>query len=559
MAKPVIVVNAADLAINGGRYRLKAGAARQVYGLGAAQVAGDVEAGPAQPVYVVSDAEIAAGFPVRGGDPLFVTDAVGAGRGVKGKAAIPVYVVNDGWPDGGEPQLSGADFREIGLSQTELLTADGLTWAQGSPMLIDQYGVMIALIQWNNSGTNTNSFIVSNDAGATWAFPTHTSMATASGETFITRGAMAYDSINDLVHVLWNAADPGDGVIYRRYSITRNESNAITAFTRVSGVNLQLDYQNTGTMNYQHPVLIFCDDVGAEGGLLAIWGARNSASATGTRSEVRASMRVLSNTTADNTAGNWKAPVSASTSAIGQSPQVPYSAIAAKAAAASLCHPSATRLANGDVFVVYTDGDSTEEIQRVVMVWDNANDDWSNSLSAQVKLTDVVRAGSDSGYSLKREIVTAPHEDADGNVYVAFSTWKGGGVGDTWSFVSVTPGGTVSTITDVYVAATADCGSDIFVTGDLMYDSVTDRIAVLYTDLPDKHIYAALYDGTTEAQAPFVVFEDAPFDIPTVYPLSVSGQILVMGRDFNAAAANNPPTYTPPYDGWFGTINLGSA
>lgn len=211
------------------------------------------------------------------------------------------------------------------------------------------------------------------------------------------------------------------------------------------------------------------------------------------------------------------------------------------------------------MFVVYTDGDSTEEIQRVVMVWDSANDDWSNSLSSQVKLADIVRAGSDGGYSLKREIITAPHEDADGLVYVAFSTWKGGGDGDTWSFVSVNAAGTVSAITDVYVAATADCGSDIFVTGDLMYDSVTDRIAVLYTDLPDKHIYAALYNGTTQVQAPFVVFNDRPFDIPTVYPSTSGGKVLVIGRDFNTAAANNPPTYTPPYDGWFGTINLGSA
>lgn len=458
-----------------------------------------------------------------------------------------------------EPALGLASFALMESTPTDgTMTADGFTWAQGSPMLVDQYGQLIALAQWSNGGTNTNSFVVSGDEGATWSFPTHTSMATASGETFITRGAMAYDSINDLVHVLWNAADPNDGVIYRRYSITRNGSNGITAFTRVSGVNLQLDYQDAGTMNYQHPVLIFCDDVGAEGGLLAIWGARNSASGTGTRSEVRASMRALSNTTADNTAGNWKAPVSASTSAIGQSPQVAYSAIAAKAAAASLCHPSATRLANGDVFVVYTDGDSTEEIQRVVMVWDGANEDWSNSLLSEVKLADVVRAGTDNGYGLKREIVTAPHEDAvNGLVYVAFSTWKGGGDGDTWSFVTVDSSGTVSAITDVYVAAEADCDSDIFVTGDLMFDTVTSRAAVLYTDLPDKHIYAALYNGTTETRAGTLVFDGRPFDIPTVYPATVSGNLLVLGRDFNDAAAENPPTYTPPYDGYFGTVALG--
>lgn len=551
-SKQVYEISASELAQNGGRFRLQGGAARPVR-----TGTGGVEGGAAQPVYVVSAAEIAAGFPVAGGNPIDVAATVNVSRGIRGGTAIPVYYVDGS--GGGDPQLSSADFREIGLSQTALLTADGLTWAQGAPMLIDQYGIMIALIQWNNSGTNTNSFIVSNDAGATWAFPTHTSMASASGETFITRGAMAYDSINDLVHVLWNAADPNDGLIYRRYSITRNGSNGITAFTRVSGVNLQLDYQSAGTMSYQHPVLIFCGDFGTHGALLAIWGARNSASGTGTRSEVRASMRVLSNTTADNTAGNWKAPVSASTTAIGQSPQVPYSAIVAKAAAASLCHPSATRLVNGDVFVVYTDGDSTEEIQRVVLDYNSGSNDWSDGVSSQVKITDIVRDGSDTGYSLKREIITAPHQDNDGNVYVAFSTWKGGGDGDTWSFVSVSEAGTVSSIVDVYVADPDDCASDIFVTGDLMFDSATDRIAVLYTDLPAKHIYAALYNGTAQVQAPFAVFEDRPFDIPTVYPSTSAGRVLVIGRDFNTAAANNPPTYTPPYDGWFGTIDLGSA
>jgi len=457
------------------------------------------------------------------------------------------------------PSLSGAAFALMDSTPTDgNLTPDGFTWAQGAPMVIDNHGKYITLTQWSNSGTNTNSFVVSNDSGATWTYPTHSSMANSSGELFLIRGAMAYDTINDLVHVLWNASDPGDGVIYRRYSITRDGSNNITAFTRVTGVNLQLDYQNAGSMLYQHPVLIFCPDVGEEGGLLAIWGARNSASGTGTRSEVRASMRALSNTTADNTAGNWAAPVSASTSAIGQSPQVAYSAIVAKAAAASLCHPSATRLANGNVFVVYTDGDNTEEIQRVVMVWDDANEDWSNDLSAQVKISDVVRAGVDGGYSLKREIITAPHEDvAGGLVYVAFSTWKGGGDGDTWSLVTVNAAGTVSAITDVYVADPDDCGSDIFITGDLMFDAGTKRAAVLYTDLPPKHIYAALYDGTTQAQAPLLVFDDVPFDIPTVYPQTVGGKLLVLGRDFNAESVENPPTYAPPYDGYFGTVALG--
>lgn len=432
------------------------------------------------------------------------------------------------------------------------LTADGFTWAQGAPMLVDQYGKYISLVQWSNGGTNTNSFVVSNDGGTTWVYPTHTSMANGSGELFLTRGAAAYDSINDLIHVLWNAVGASDGVIYRRYSITRDGSNNITAFTRVSGVNLQLDYENAGSMAYVHPVMLFCDDIGSNGALVAIWGARNSASGTGTRAEVRASMRVLSNTTADNTAGNWAAPGSAATSAIGQSPQVAYTAITAKAAAATPCHPSAGRLANGNIFVAYNDGDNTQEYLRRVMQWNSGASDWSIGLSSEVTMTAEDRTGSDAGYDLKFELLTAPHEDNAGNAYVGFSTWNNA---DTWSFARITPAGAV-TVVDVYTSGAGDNGASDFVTGDLMYDAATNRLIVAYTDLPAKHVYAGIYNGITQSKAPVVIFAARPFDIPTLYPSKVDGNILVIGRDFNDASTDNPPSYSPPYDGYFGTVRL---
>ena len=165
---------------------------------------------------------------------------------------------------------SGLSLMSGAAPTNGLLTADGFTWAQGNPMVIDNFGKYIVLSQWLSGGSNTNSFVVSNDDGNSWVYPTHTGMASASGELFLIRGSMAYDSINDLVHVLWNAADPGDGVIYRRYSISRDGSNNITGFTRVSGVNLQLDYQNSGSMLYVHPVLIFCEDIGDHGAILCL-------------------------------------------------------------------------------------------------------------------------------------------------------------------------------------------------------------------------------------------------------------------------------------------------
>lgn len=453
-------------------------------------------------------------------------------------------------PSGGA-ELSNPTFALMsGASPTNgNLTADGFTWAQGGPMLVDNYGKFIAPIQWDVSGTKYNAFVVSNDAGATWSMPTHSGMTTSNGEQYLIRGAAAYDTTNDLVHVLWNAADVNDGLIYRRYSFTRDGSNNITAVAKVSGVSMVLDYQSAGSMNFQHPILFWMDE-GTDGTLLAIWAARN-ASAGATKCEIRASMRVLSNTTDDATAGNWAAPISASTTVISQSPQVAYTALATKAAAATICHPSAGLKPNNDLYVLFSDGDNTEEWQYVKAAWDTT--DWA-SVGSAVKICDFTRSGTDVGYTLKNELGTALHYDAaEDRLYFGIATWNGG---DTWSFAYLDGSDTLSSIVDAYVADPDDCSANDFVTGDIMFDALTGRLVVAYTDLPSKHIYAALYDGTTQVQEPLLVFDDRPFDIPTLYPSVVDGKVLCIGRDFNDASTNNPPTYTPPYDGYFGTIEL---
>ena len=86
-------------------------------------------------------------------------------------------------PSGGA-ELSNPTFALMsGASPTNgNLTADGFTWAQGGPMLVDNYGKFIAPIQWDVSGTKYNAFVVSNDAGATWSMPTHSGMTTSNGE-----------------------------------------------------------------------------------------------------------------------------------------------------------------------------------------------------------------------------------------------------------------------------------------------------------------------------------------------------------------------------------------
>lgn len=78
--------------------------------------------------------------------------------------------------------------------------------------------------------------------------------------------------------------------------------------------------------------------------------------------------------------------------------------------------------------------------------------------------------------------MTAPHEnESNGDVYVGFSSWNG--TGDTWSFVSVSAGGLVSSIIDVYTASEGDSGSNLFVTGDIVFDGSTGSLAALYAQL----------------------------------------------------------------------------
>lgn len=433
------------------------------------------------------------------------------------------------------------------------LTADGFTWAQGSPMVIDNYGKIIVLSQWESGGSNTNSFVVSNDGGANWVYPTHTGMANSNGELYLTRGSCAYDNINDLVHVLWNAANPTDGLIYRRYSISRDGQNNITGFTRVSGVSFQLDYHEGGNVLYGHPILAFIESIGSDGGLLAMWSARN-ASAPSSKCEVRSSMRVLSNTSADGVAGNWKAPVTASSTSIAQSPQVPYSAVVTKPASTSACFPSIGIKSTGDVYVLFSDGDATEEWQWVKMQWDGANSDWRTGVTSPVKVSDFVRTGSDGGYTLKRELGSAWHEDTvTGRMYVAFATWN---AGDTWSFVFLDANDELSGVVDAYAAPSAHCSSIDFVTGDIMFDSNTGRLVTAYTDLPAKHVYMRLFNGEVAQGDPLEAFSAQPFDIPTLYPDRVNGDIFLVGRDFNVESTNNPPVYSPRYRGYAGTVNL---
>lgn len=469
--------------------------------------------------------------------PLGIAIATGPGIGGGGGAAAP--------------SIAAPSFAYQNTTFTNDESDDGTGWTNSRPITVDQYGKLIAIIQRHNSGTKLHTLCYSNDGGATWA-----DSAISSG--FLDRGSAVYDSANDLVHVLWNAAAATDGVIYRRYSISRGAANTITGFTQVAGVNLQIDFENAGTMAYQHPCILWLNDAGfgANGALLCVWSARNSAAAT-TKAEIRASLRVLSNTVADNTASNWAAPVSAATSLIGQSPQVPYSIL--QSGAGSIMWPSIGRKTTGtnakDVYLCYHNGEAAGSGQWRFrrLRWNAGSSNWSTGLSTDTLITASQRAGSDTGYSLKYQLGTYVWEDtAHDRMVYGLATWKSNAAGDTWG-LSLLDSADGVTLADAYSAG----GVHSFApTGDICYDATSDRIVAAWLTTTQEYVQAQLFSGATAQGSPQTIYNTVSpsgCDIPLLYP-RLSGKLLVMFRD---RVNQTPPSGSPRFRGLFGTLTWG--
>jgi len=450
--------------------------------------------------------------------------------------------------------ISTPSFAQQNTTTSNDLADDGYTWASQTPLIRDSFGKLIIWAEKYNSNNTRHRPVVSNDGGTTWSDPTISGFFDSGGEGFLNRCACAWDSIHDLLHCLWQATDSGDGFIYRRYAITRDGSNNITAVTRVSGVSLQLDYQLGGQNVFLgHPNLIW-QPIGTHGQILCVWGVHNDAAAL-RGAELRGSMRVLSNTTADNTAANWKAPVAADTDTIGNPPQVPYSILAVRAGfgtvpnAGLLLKAAGTHV--GDVYIGGHDGNSTSsggawKLRR--MVWDAANSDWSNTLGAVVTFDNVLVAGTDGGYTLKYQIGSQLTEDViNDRVYMAYPVWLDNTAGDTVCLRYASNADTASSRVVVYSVGGAHAFAP---TVDAVADPTTGKVVVVY-EKNDKFIYAQVFDGVTQAQAETTVFTTAAVDIPLLWRggRTSTDKLLVKFRDH----------VTVPYKGYFGTMTWAGA
>lgn len=420
------------------------------------------------------------------------------------------------------PSLGAASVAALNTTVTNDLSPDGFTWAAvHGAYVVDQYGKIAIYAQRYNGNTRQCYFVISNDAGVTWADNT----GVVGGEGFLTRGDIVYDASRDCFHSLIVTTNPSDGgIIYRRYSITRDGSNNITSIARVGGVSVVLDDAGADNGNgLEFPTIIMPNS----NTLLAAWTVRTAAPG----GEIRTcKCNITSNADAGGTASNWVHIGLNSTTTIGAPPAVAsYTIPFTQAVANNLTYFSVAQLASGDLRWVYHNGPTPGIYftRRSVL---NAAVTWS-TLATAAAITNMQRAGTDTGYSLKNQLISQLTE-AGGVSFVGLATWKANATGDTWGVYAIAADDSVAANADVYSASGAHSYAP---TGDCAYDSSAARLVVTYEQTTTQDGYVGLLKtDLTTAQA-FTAFETATdIDIPLI--VQTRTDVLILWR-----VAGSPP------------------
>jgi hypothetical protein len=445
-----------------------------------------------------------------------------------------------------EPALGTPSFAYQNTTVTNDLAADGYSWANARPLRVDKHGNRLTLAQRNNGGTKKHFWVWKNAAG--WVDNASLTGGASAGEAFMERGTFDYDPVNDRLYTLWITSNPGDGgVIIRAYDIVYSGNN-ISAINRTASYSVVLDGSNVADA-YQHPCLLFLDDAayGDYGALLAVWSARK------TTNEIRAAMVVQDDDgLAGGTAANWVAPVTAAVDTLSAAPDVAsYSALVANATGA-IPYPSIGRKASGthvnDIYLAYHNGAVVGSAQWRWrrLRWNSGANDWSTGLTADALVSNVQRAGTDTGYELKQQLGTFIHEDtANDRMAFGLATWKSNTDGDTFGFAMISAADAISLV-DVYSAAETHSFAPV---GDIAYDTTHNRIVVSYLTTDDEFAGMRLYDGATPTSDPVVAYDDvtpAGVDIPLLNTETASVLMLFRDRVDQADA--------PLYRGLFGSI-----
>jgi hypothetical protein len=444
--------------------------------------------------------------------------------------------------------FSAPSFAAQNTTDTNAGTDDQYGWTQGNPYFLDKNNNEIAGIQWS-TGTVTNSFVFRN-VGGSWA-------NSSVSEGALIHGTVAYDSPNNLLHVLWYSTGlgtPPNGYVYRRYVIQYSGNN-ITNIVPDTGItigggsartNLVVDAQALGFLG-EHPSLALLPN-GTYGTIVAAWPMQSSAGV-----ELRISMCAMgASGTAAQSAGNWTNPLggaTATTAIGGVAPTVAYGKVYSNAAASQVIPFNALRVkANGtnvgDLCVVYATGSNigTFAYQWVRLRYNSGASNWSTGLSTPVAITNVQRAGSDTGYTLKYQLISNIVEDGGGNAYVGLATWNSG---DTWGYARILDGTETVALVDAYNAGGVHSYAP---TGHIAYDPASGLLLVSYVKTTTQFAFAKAFSGTTQAIAETAIFSAAKVDIPyflTGNPV-LGGKVPMILRDSG----------TTTHVGYGGTVTL---
>lgn len=446
-----------------------------------------------------------------------------------------------------ERVVGDGTYDNLGTSDAADGSSDALTWDQGNVLTIDKYGKYIMLTQ-NRVGP-TSHFTWSNNNGDTWT-------QGGEGYGFLTRGSIAYDSINDKIHVIWSATDASDGIIYRRYGITRDGSNNITAIAREDSgtVNLQLDVSGGGC-SFEHPSALWVNDGSSDGLLVAIWSKSNCANVA----QIRGSMRRLTMTAADGVAGNWVALDGTPDSFPDDPPNVAadkiYSATQGNVGnSIKIRGGSGARKDDLYVFAQQANSGGVDQVLAYRAVWNSGASDWSGGWQSPVVMGDALQT---SGYNLKWQLISKVVLDSvNDRLYVGWARWKTGGDGDTVSFAYLNNTDVASSTFDAYSAmGTASYAPTL----GAAFDGTLGNFIISYiestTNGDNGSIDYKAFDGSTlGTQNRFYTSpggsdgENGSADIPVMYQGRVNDRLLFIFR-INGAL---PPTGGDPH-----TIDFG--
>jgi hypothetical protein len=258
-----------------------------------------------------------------------------------------------------------------------------------------------------------------NDRAQTW-----TDVPLSVGNN-LGRPAMAYDPVNDRLHVVYqlDGAIGADALAYRRYQISRDGAGNITGFVSEGAVELD-------TFNTRRPTALWTADGGPNGSLVVAWSRTSDGN---TRQEIRASMRRLSNDGDDFVAANWEAPDGASDTSPIAAPNVPFNLIEG-VDGSGIGHNAIACLAQRaqgganarDLYVVYSMyGGGLDEWRWRKADWNGAVGDWSGS--GDWAAANTVTAGNfRNGVGAKHLSLSCVYDQGNDSIWFSASRYADG-------------------------------------------------------------------------------------------------------------------------------------